>query len=159
MKPQKQLFRHDPSKGIHGDCHRTAIACILDLDAADVPHFMHPDVSPNGCDGHRNAERWLNERGLTQIFSIFDGSARLRDILQAIQHTNNPGLCFILGGQSRNGCNHSVVCCDGEIVCDPSLDDSGIVGPCDDGWYWVTFIGSLSTVHQPARAKASADVA
>ena len=23
---------------------------------------------------------------------------------------------------------------------DPSLDDSGIVGPCDDGFYWVQYI-------------------
>ena len=37
----------------------------------------------------------------------------------------------------------SVVCRDGAIACDPGQDDPGIVGPCDDGFYWVTFFGAL----------------
>lgn len=32
MKYNKQLFRHHPEQGIFGDCHRTAIACMLDLE-------------------------------------------------------------------------------------------------------------------------------
>lgn len=160
MKFQKQKFRHDPASGLYGDCHRTAIACILDLDASDVPHFMHPDVSATGDAAHIAAEAWLNERGLTQINMLFDGKCSVDDILSTVKNVNPHarGTCFILGGQSRNGCNHSVVCCDGEIVCDPSIDNSGIIGPCDDGWYWLTFFGGLEAVHLPARAKARADV-
>lgn len=155
MKPQKQLNRHDPASGVYGDCHRTAIAIILGLDAIDVPHFMdgYPD-NEDAPSAHFAVEAWLNQRGLTQISMLFDGALRLDDVLNSIKFTNpySPGLCFILGGKSRNGVNHSVVCCDGEIACDPSIDGSGIVGPCDDGWYWVTFFGSLEAVHLPARA-------
>jgi hypothetical protein len=36
--------------------------------------------------------------------------------------------------------NHTVVCRGGRIEWDPSMDDAGIVGPCDDGFYWVTWL-------------------
>ena len=55
------------------------------------------------------------------------------------------GTYYILGGQSKTGVNHTVVCHSDKIVLDPSLNDSGIIGPCDDGYYWMTFFGS-STV-------------
>ncbi len=29
MRPQKQLFKHDPANGVYGDCHRAAIATIF----------------------------------------------------------------------------------------------------------------------------------
>jgi hypothetical protein len=145
MKPQKQLFRHKPSEGIFGDCHRTAIACVLDMDAKDVPHFM--DGTPGTGDAeaaHDNAEAWLNARGICTINILFPGDLPLRAVLDSVKFLNmRSHPVFILGGQSRNNVNHSVVCCDGEIVCDPSLDDSGIIGPCDDGSYWLTFFGVL----------------
>ena len=50
---------------------------------------------------------------------------------------NNPGLYYLLSGTSRTGCNHTVVALDDQIVWDPSLSDSGIIGPCDDGYYWI----------------------
>ena len=142
MKIQKQLNRHDPENGIYGDCHRTAIACILDMDAADVPHFMDKTTGKGEApEANAAVEKWLNKRGLCQIITIYPGETPLKDILHAVGH-NNPGICFLLSGESATGCNHSVVACDGEIVCDPSLDDSGIIGPCDDGFYWVVFFGS-----------------
>jgi len=39
MKLQKQAFRHDPSNGMYGDCHRTAIASILGVERDTVPNF------------------------------------------------------------------------------------------------------------------------
>ena len=57
MTPQKQMFLHDPDNGVWGDCQRTAIACILDRDVEDVPHFFH-----DGCDGKTADKRiddWL----------------------------------------------------------------------------------------------------
>lgn len=158
MKVQKQLNRHRPEEGVYGDCHRTAIACVLDMDAKDVPHFM--DGAGDNVDAedlHIVAERWLNERGIATITILFDGSGALEDVLSTIANTNTRSHpVFILGGKSRNGVNHSVVCCDGEIVCDPSQDDSGIVGPCHDGWYWLTFFGSLQATCRPQAKDAAA---
>lgn len=153
MKPQKQLFRHKPEDGVYGDCHRTAIAIMLDLDAADVPHFMDGSAGKVGADAaHDRVEAWLNERGIATINVLFPGQVPVEEILTTIAACNPRGRpAFILGGTSKNGVNHSVVCCDGEIACDPSLNDSGIVGPCDDGFYWVTFFGHLDATKDPAR--------
>ncbi len=47
---------------------------------------------------------------------------------------------WLLTGKSRNNVPHVVVCQGGEIVCDPSLDNSGIVSPTDDGYCWAEFL-------------------
>ncbi|WP_407155195.1 hypothetical protein [Bradyrhizobium sp. STM 3557] len=149
MKPQKQLNRHRPEQGIYGDCHRTAIACVLDMDAQDVPHYMDASAYDDGAEAaHDRVEAWLNARGIVTINMLFPGETPLKDVLCTVSACNPRSRpVFILGGQSRNGVNHSVVCCDGEIVCDPSQDDSSIVGPCDDGYYWLTFFGHVQGAH------------
>ena len=154
MKPQKQLLRHKPP-ATYGDCFRTAIAIVLDTDAASVPHFMDGGVS--GDEGAEAAEAFLNERGLTAINIVCDGARPLQGVLDSIAGTNLRSIpVFLLTGMSRNGCAHVVVCCNGDIVCDPSLDDSGIIGPCDDGYYWLTFFGSLRATNSEAKHKRDA---
>jgi hypothetical protein len=142
VTPQKQLFRHNPSAGVYGDCHRTVIACLLDLAPGDVPHFYNASA---GEGGNLQAKRdlWLSERGLAEVAMAFEGDLDLAVLLTAMRSRVPPGMHQILGGRSRNGCNHSVLVCDGAIVWDPSLDDSGIVGPCDDGYWWVSFLARL----------------
>ncbi len=162
MKPQKQLNRHRPTEGIFGDCHRTAIAVILDMDAADVPHFMDGKDGKGADLGVWEAqERWLNERGMTAISVAFPGECPLDQVLLAVKNANiqQPNLCYMLGGESANGVNHSVVCRGAEIVCDPGQDDPGIVGPCDDGFYWVTFMGSLRGVDRTVQDGRQSDAA
>lgn len=155
MRPQKQLNRHRPDDGVYGDCHRTAIAVALDMDAADVPHYM--DGSRSGDEAHDLYETWLNERGICTISIVFHGDTSLSDILGTVALVNQRSRpVFILGGQSRSGCNHSVICCDGEIVCDPSQTDSGIIGPCDDGYYWLTFFGALQATNRATVARSEA---
>ena len=60
----RQLLRHDPASGIIGDCYRTAIACRLNMDPADVPHFMQGRAGPPGM---RDANTWLAERGYSLV--------------------------------------------------------------------------------------------
>ncbi|WP_340052466.1 hypothetical protein, partial [Pseudomonas proteolytica] len=105
---------------------------VLDLDAANVPHFMEGGAS--GDEGADKAEAWLNARGLTAINIVCDGGRPLHGVLDSIAGTNlRQKPAFLVTGTSRNGCAHTVVACNGDIVCDPSIDDSGIIGPCDDG--------------------------
>lgn len=142
MKPLKQRNHHDPANGIYGDCHRAAIASILELSLDDVPHFCDPTQFPEN-EWVKHERAWLHSRGLTTITQVYDG--RLCDVLHSVGQLN-PDTHAILGGKSRTGCGHSVVICNGEIVHDPSLTDSGIVGPMSDGWYWVTFFGTAVAV-------------
>lgn len=141
MTPIKQLFRHDPPR-TWGDCHRTAIACILNMRPQDVPHFFDNciDNSP-APEQHAHCAMWLERRGIIQIQIMFSGESSLADVLSTMAGLN-PGIAFILGGQSKNRVNHSVVVLNGEIFCDPSLDDAGIIGPMDDGNWWLTFFGA-----------------
>ncbi|WP_445222223.1 hypothetical protein ACKWRH_21445 [Bradyrhizobium sp. Pa8] len=157
MKPQKQLLRHNPPTA-YGDCLRTAIAIVLDMDAADVPHFMDGAVS--GDDGAAAAEAFLNARGMTAINIVCDGSRPLQAVLDSIAGTNLREMpIFLVTGTSRNGCAHVVVACNGDIVCDPSQDDSGIIGPCEDGYYWLTFFGALQATNGKAKEARDAKTA
>ena len=40
MKFYKQLHKHDPDNGVWGDCHRTAIGCLLDIEPELIPNFL-----------------------------------------------------------------------------------------------------------------------
>lgn len=136
MIPLKQRNLHKPHDGIYGDCHRAAIASILELSLDDVPHFCDLTLFPSDWVLHER--KWLHARGLTTITQVYEG--RLEDVLNSVGGLN-PDTYYILGGTSKTGCGHSVVACNGEIVHDPSLTDAGIIGPMSDGWYWVTFFG------------------
>lgn len=140
MTPSKQLFRHNPAAGTWGDCYRTAVACLLDLAPAEVPHVY--DQGASGEEGMAAMKAFLAARGLVPVTIIYDGAADLQQVLTAREHYD-PGVSFLLTGQSRNGTDHVVVARGGKIIWDPSLDDSGIVGPCADGHWWVEYLGAL----------------
>lgn len=140
MIPIKQRFRHDPDNGIWGDCHRAAVASVLELTLDDVPHFCEGGGSQETST--KREREWLATRGLVPISISINQDIALDDVLSFVERIN-PGIVFVLGGTSRTGCNHSVVCTNGKIAHDPGLDDPGIVGPCDDGFYWLTFFGAI----------------
>jgi hypothetical protein len=137
MTPHKQLIMHKPEEGRFGDCWRTCIACLLDKHPDDVPHFLE---SGDALLFHKKTAEYLETQGLSKIEYVMEGA--LQDVLFSVGRMN-PGMHYLLGGWSRTGCNHSVICCDGQIVWDPSLTDAGIVGPMDDGYYWITWLVPL----------------
>lgn len=138
MIRRKQLFRHDPANGVYGDCHRTAIACLLDLEPDQVPHFGSDYTDSEAF--HRREKEWLASNGWCAVSNAFDAPL---DLVLRAQASINPDVYYLLGGKSRTGCGHTVIACGDCIVWDPSLDDSGIVGPFDsDGFYWVTWLVS-----------------
>lgn len=135
MKPQKQLFRRKPEDEIYGDCYRTAIACLLEIEPASVPHFYDEGRGSKEVDSM--VREWLWERGMDTLLLPYKADLQVGPSSVAAL---NPNIFYMLSGTSRTGCNHVVICQNREIVWDPSLDDSGIVGPCDDGYYWLEFL-------------------
>lgn len=133
----KGEFLHRPPK-TYGDCYRTAIACILGLERNDVPHFLH-DGDEEAFD--RRIGAWLAENRLCMSSVAYDGGEHesperfLDGTKRFIRNTT-----FLFSGTSSLGSNHTVVAGDGAILWDPSPEDSGIVGPMDDGHYWIDFI-------------------
>ena len=140
MIPHQQLFKHDPDNGIFGDCWRTCVASILNLSPEAVPHVHTPDHELFKA----SMKSFLASRGLAIVAFAFDCDL---DVVQRLMRNLNPGVHYMLMGQSGRGeWNHIVVCKDGEIVHDTS--GSGIVGPCVDAGdgrhFWIEVIAQLS---------------
>lgn len=146
MKPQRQLIEHCPEEGRYGDCQRTCVAAILDMDAADVPHFCdygerRPRDHPENWEKLQNA--WLAERGLGTFTIAYSGRASFEQVMEWTSK-QSPTVPMILMGKSRSGGNHVVVVLNGEIVCDPS--GNGIVGPSLDNTWEVQVLAAISGV-------------
>lgn len=71
MRFQKQLVQHNPDEGRWGDCFRTCIAILLNMDAADVPHFvqMAQEADPKGTklSCASLARTWLATKGYVML--------------------------------------------------------------------------------------------
>lgn len=154
MIKQKQLYRHRPEHGEIGDCHRTAIACLLDMRPEDVPHFGELDWDfekgtwKEQCTFNDHVRQFLATVGLAQVDVAWGGESL--EVVLDVQGRINPTAYYILGGHSRTGVNHSVVGQGSKIVWDPSLDDSGIIGPTEpDGIYWITYLVPLRLTGEP----------
>lgn len=138
MKYHKQAFLHDPASGVFGDCYRTTLACLLDLERDEVPHFatsMDPQEWEQTVQPKFDA--WLAERGLIELAVPFTGD--LSGVL-AMQSGLAGGVACMLTGTSLTGCNHVVIVKGGRIEHDPSINGSGIVGPTDAGYFWLTWL-------------------
>ena len=68
MTPHTQTILADPARndghdadGNPGDCYRTAIACLLDLEPESVPHF----VAAGEGKWWDATQEWVKARGLT----------------------------------------------------------------------------------------------
>lgn len=138
MTPHKQTIKHDPARGLYGDCYRTAIASLLDLPPESVPHFCDgPETKGDDVTGR--AREWLAGRGLSLVrLPLF--CSDVGPVFELMGECN-PGALYLLTGQSPRGFNHVVVCRGGKLAHDPSQEGGGLVGPCDDGAFWVEIIG------------------
>lgn len=137
MLKHRQLFHHDPANGVHGDCMRTAIACLLEVSPQDVPHFLH-----DGCDGATFIDRideYLAEQGLVLVAIPFmDTPANVMDSMM----NTNPNIRYLISGQSERGIDHVVIACNGKIIWDTHHSDAGLIAPCASGYTWVEFLAS-----------------
>lgn len=137
MTPVKQTQLHDPPRS-YGDCHRAALASLLDLPIDGVPNLMHGLAQGEGEIFQARQKEFLDARGFVAVQLPIQAD----DLKTACNAANvwNPGLLFLLGGESASGCGHTVVADGTGIVHDPHPDDVGIVGPMEDGCFWVTYV-------------------
>ena len=140
MQYHKQRFLHDPDNGIYGDCARTVIACLMDMEPEQVPHFM--DGAPDSCEYHRRQNEWLKLHGLGMVeFPVSCDSLEL--CVKSIGPNWMPGIKrYMLTGTSPRGTTH-VVIVDGDKVHDPAIPGGDLVGPTDDGSWWVSVLVPL----------------
>lgn len=148
-----QHFLHDPENGVYGDCWRATVASLLRLPIEEVPHVC--DGPDDGKAGER-MRAFLDSQDCALIQVPFNGDMTLEHLLAYVGSTPvSGGLHWCLMGTSRTGCNHVVICKGDEIVHDPSITQSGIVGPADDGFWWVEWIVKRSACDAVAAAPTS----
>lgn len=136
MRNQKQaILGHNPKEGVYGDCFRTALANLLDLDRDEVPHFMDGGNRPDNV--WPTVNKWLNVRGLHLVAIAFQ--CELNDLFVMMKRIN-PGVIYLLAGSSERGVVHQVIACDDKIIQDPHPSGIGVSSPCEDGHYWINFV-------------------
>lgn len=140
MKYHKQHILHKPDKGIYGDCFRTALACLLDMEVLSVPHFMNDPNEPIRTTW-KNVDNWLKDFGFRLISLPFNSD--YNELMDSMKD-NYPGLVIKLSGKSIRGSNHTIIVKDGKMIHDPHPDNTGLNSPCDDGYYWMDFILPIS---------------
>lgn len=99
-----------------------------------VPNF----AQDRGAEEIQAAREWLQGRGLTLIVTPFWKEWSLDDVLRYVSELN-PNVRFVLSGTTDRGANHAVIAGDGRILHNPS--GVPLTGPCDNGYWWVEFIG------------------
>lgn len=143
MLYHKQAYIHQPDIGIHGDCYRTVISCLLDLPRDDVPHFLHDN--PDWMEFKNRVEAFLQTYGLC-LFSISIKSEDFDDFLINQSKVINDKTVFVVFGLSPRHINHAVIYKGGEMIHDPHPDGGGLIGPCNDGFYWIQVLTKIQTV-------------
>ena len=130
------ILNHDSTKGIIGDCFRCCIASLLDLPAAQVPHFADYDWEDTTGRWFTDLNKWLAPRGLGYIELPVDDDGP-DSAVEWMSGATKFGFdtYHILGGKSPRGHDHAVVARNGVVVHDPHPSRSGLVGPQSNGTY------------------------
>jgi len=144
MQQHRQRFLHEPERRSFGDCHRTALACLLNLPPEEVPHFAEIYVEKEEAnvfyDWRSHEAEWLADRGYGQAHvAVYDLKQFLSDM-----DVLSPNVFYILGGKSPRGWGHSIICKGGAFHWDPHPDSTFVTEPMDHGCYEASFLIPLS---------------
>lgn len=151
MTPVHSTTPHDPDNGLWGDCHSCCLASILDLPRDQVPQFF--DARP-AKECWASVEEFLAGYDLATVDVPYPGEFSLTEVLTSQKHTN-PGVYYVLGVSGPHDTGHSVVCCDDEVVHDPTYSgDVHLYRPAVDGKWWVTYYVPIGLTRRRAATSA-----
>jgi len=146
MLEQKQLHLHNPELNEIGDCWRTCIACILHVEPFKIPHFYKTQWKGSvdiAQEVHELTNQYL--RGVFNVrYTETPLNCTYEELRVYLQHYYKD-MYVIVGCNSKHG-GHSVVMKNDDYMWDPSIDNSGCVGPMKDGYWWVGLL--VHTVHE-----------
>lgn len=116
MKPVYQREQHDPAAGIWGDCHRAALASLLELPLSAVPHFTRGART----DWRERERAWLAGMGLEPALAEIPAADQGEALRRAARINPDPASHYLLtGSSSTDGLTHSVVCLGDRVAHDP----------------------------------------
>lgn len=135
MIPHTQTIPYPSEDTGPGDCWRTCIASVLDIqDPLGVPHFA------DEITWWEDTLNWLDNQGLQMHYATYASSS----IVEAIVWfgRTRPGY-WIMGGESPRNSEwaHVVIMRGNKMVHDPHPERTGLAGPLtdDNTWDAVTF--------------------
>ncbi len=137
---QQIIKKHDPANGQYGDCFRTTIACLLDLDCPmQVPHVMDGVETPEAnFAALEKMNKWLDDVWGLRLIEIPFPAETLCSMLDSAAVLTE-GCRYLLTGMSSAGHPHVVVCKGDQI--EHCTSGNGLVGPAKaaDGrpYFWV----------------------
>lgn len=121
MQKLQQTILHDDPQGREGNCWQTVLACVLDLELDEVPHFVQIDVDTE-LNWFFNTYKWCEKRGLS------------------IVGTPNPpetdDYILVVGKSPRGDFSHVVIYKDGKMFHDPHPSGEGLA--TQDDFYLIT---------------------
>jgi len=154
VTPQLQKYRtreQAEADGTHGDCYRTCLAMVLDVDRDAVPHFMGdvppgtPTDDPRHIESVQAERAWLREHhDVVPVCTAFDPARMdLHDIAGQF-HAHSPDVAAILMCSLGGPANHVVVSYGGRLY-DPLGDvDPASYRPCIDGLWWAIVLAKAT---------------
>ena len=144
MIEHKQLFLHKPEEGIIGDCFRTCVACVLDIRPNELPHGFGEFWEDKDVNVTLKVHAQLNKILANWDYRFIEYPMDCtREQLGTYLRHYYTDLHIIIGCNSKNG-GHSVVMRNDDYIWDPAIDNSGCVGPMDDGYYWIGMLVRLT---------------
>ncbi len=144
MIEQKQLHLHRPEQNQYGDCWRTCIACILNVPPNNIPHYyeqLWKEGENISQEVHAATNEFLADAGYGVQYIEIPVQCDEEQLRVYISHYFKD-MYVIVGCNSKNG-GHSVIMKGYDYMWDPAIDNSGCVGPMEDGYYWIGFLVDL----------------
>lgn len=163
MTPQLQRYRTRGEANAHnttGDCWRTCIAMVLDMDRDDVPHFCGsvpvgtPVDHPLHIESSLTEKAWLAERGMVMVPMAFHPDTTM-DIIREHFAMHAPDAAVILLCSFGHGVNHVVVLYNGDVYDPLGQMDLASYKPGVEGVWWVYVIAKATKPLPPEAAPAS----
>lgn len=130
MQFHKQLHRHNPPESF-GDCFRTSLGCFFNRLPQEMPHFYDGvDYGDDATKANEAIRLWINRQGYIPVVFVYE--CKLELVLYSMK-MNNPGVYYMISGESVTGNNHCCIGLGDEIVWDPAEENCGLIGPNRDG--------------------------
>lgn len=124
---------HAPERGIFGDCYRAALASLLDMPLATVPHFVR----------YPEAERRDLYREFLRPLGLIPVNIPGPGFMASIAGSGIDCYHLILGAAKDDGCPHTCVGRNGVVVHDPGPTQPGLEGGIED-WEMVVFVKTFT---------------
>ena len=134
------LYYNQTILGKNGDCFRTCIACLLNVEPIDVPHVYENPLT-TGKEGEILMNNYLKQFDIYFIHLPISGDYKA---VTNWMKSYNPNY-YLLSGESSRGNTHVVIMQEDKMIHDPHPSNDGLIGPDkENGYYWISLLCKIT---------------